>query len=192
MSLSRIEIPESMKFTYEDYRNLPDNGTRYEILAGELLMSPSPTRLHQIILLELSSRLNAFVKSHNLGQIFIAPFDVVLSKHNVVQPDIVFVSQKQQHLVFETHIHGAPDLIVEILSPGSIRRDRDIKRKIYSKFGVTEYWIVNPRQRTVEVYRLRNQVLRRAEIFRDADVLTSPLLPGFELPVNLVFPKNIG
>ena len=185
----KSSAPEMLKFTYADYLALPDDGKRYEIIAGDLLMSPSPNRIHQYILLKLAKRLDDFVEKQRLGHTFIAPFDVVLSKHNVVQPDIVFVSQKNEHIISETHIHGTPDLLVEIISPGSARRDREIKRKLYAKFGVSEYWLVNPKLQTIEVYRLQNQILRRVGILKNDEVVSSPLLPGFALPVHRIFPS---
>lgn len=146
-----------------------------------MLKSPSPNAKHQIILIRLIRILSTFVDERKLGQVFIAPFDVILSKFDVVQPDLIFVSTKNAYKIKSTHVEGAPDLVVEIISPGSAQRDRIIKRKIYALHGVQEYWLVHPEKEQVQVLRLEKGDFQRiAELTRE-DVLTSPMLNGLEI-----------
>lgn len=189
MSSIQPAVNEALKFTCSDYRLLPDNGKRYEILEGELLMSPSPNTKHQIVLLNLAAILKSFVERNNLGQIFIAPYDIVLSKYDVVQPDIIFVSNNKKQIIKSTHIEGIPDLVVEIISPGSAQRDRIIKRKIYALHGVKEYWIVHAEKERVQVLRLEKGDFKRIAELTGEDILTSPLLSGLEIRLVEVFPK---
>lgn len=190
MSSIQPAVSEALKFTYSDYLLLPDNGKRYEILEGELLMSPSPNTKHQIVLLNLAAVLNSFVERNNLGQIFIAPYDVVLSKYDVVQPDIIFISSKNTKMIKPTHLEGAPDLVIEIISPGSAQRDRIIKRKIYALHGVKEYWLVHPEKERVQMLRLEKGELQRITELTGEDILTSPLLSGLEIQLTDIFPKG--
>jgi Uma2 family endonuclease len=167
MSSIQPTVNEALKFTYSDYLLLPDNEKRYEILEGELLMSPASNAKHQTTLIRLVRILSAFVEENNLGQVFIAPFDVVLSKFDVVQPDLLFVSAKNAHKVKSTHVEGAPDLVVEIISPGRAQRDRIIKSKIYALHGVKEYWLVHPEKEQVQVLQLKKGNYQRvAELTR--------------------------
>jgi Uma2 family endonuclease len=188
MSSIQPAVSEALKFTYSDYRLLPDNGKRYEILEGELLMSPSPNTKHQIVLLNIAAILKSFVERNNLGQIFIAAYDIVLSKYDVVQPDIIFVSNKNKEIIKATHIEGVPDLVIEIISPGGAQRDRIIKRKIYALHGVQEYWLVQPEKEKVQVLRLEKGDFKRIAELNSEDVLTSPMLSGLEIRLIDVFP----
>lgn len=188
MSSIHTAVSEALKFTYSDYRLLPDNGKRYEILEGELLMSPSPNTKHQIVLLNLAAILKSFVERNNLGQIFIAPYDIVLSKYDVVQPDIIFVLNKNEQIIKSTHIEGVPDLVIEIISPGSAQRDRIIKRKIYALHGVKEYWMVHPEKEQIQVLRLEKGDFRKITDLTKEDVLTSPMFNGLEIRFADVFP----
>ena len=190
MSSIQPAVSEALKFTYSDYLLLPDNGKRYEILEGELLMSPSPNTKHQIVLLNLAAILKSFVERNNLGQIFIAPYDVVLSKYDVVQPDIMFISSKNTKMIKPTHLEGVPDLVIEIISPGSAQRDRIIKRKIYALHGVKEYWLVHPEKQRVQVLRLEKGELQPITELTAEDTLTSPMLSGLEIQLTDIFPKG--
>jgi Uma2 family endonuclease len=189
MSSIHTAVNKALKFTYSDYRLLPDNGKRYEILEGELLMSPSPNTKHQIVLLNLAAILKSFVERNNLGQIFIAPYDVVLSKYDVVQPDIIFISNKNKQIIKSTHIEGVPDLVIEIISPGSAQRDRIIKRKIYALHGIKEFWLVHPEKEQVQVLRLEKGDFQRITELTREDVLTSPMFSGLEIRLVEVFLK---
>lgn len=178
----------SIKFTYKDYKNLPESETkRYELLGGELIMVPSPTTYHQAISRNLEYILLEFVQKHNLGFIYNAPCDVVLSDEDVVQPDIFFISKERSHIITEENISGAPDLVIEILSPATADRDRTYKRTLYARYGVQEYWIVDPDKKEVEVMTLRERGFETVAIYKKEDVLKSKLLKGLSISLSEVF-----
>ena len=146
MALSQI--------TWRDVQQLPDNGHRHEAIEGELYVTPAPTPRHQEIVLRLALRLQAFLVEPGRGRVFVAPIGVEFPDSGEgVQPDIVFVSSAGAAEVGEAGLVGAPDLVVEVLSPGTAQRDRGVKRKLYERHGVEQYWIVDPETRTVEVWR---------------------------------------
>ena len=175
--------------TYDDYCQIPDDGNRYEVIDGVLYMSPSPIVRHQIILRNLSFMLGAWTKKTKAGTILFAPMDVVLSKHNVVQPDILFVSNERASIIEEKNLQGAPDLLIEILSEGNRRHDEVRKRVLYESFGVLEYWIVDPVLETIKVYRLEDDRFTRVAEWslEREDVIVSPVLPGFDYGLADVF-----
>ena len=175
------------KFTYEDYRTAPPD-KRCELLDGELAMTPAPSLKHQRVQVRLGEPLARFVRENALGEFFFAPCDVLLSDTDVVRPDLLFVSRERAHLLSGgENVRGAPDLVVEILSPATAERDRGYKRALYAKHGVAEYWLVDPASETVWVHRLRNGELAVAHTFARGHTLRSPLLPGFALDVDDVF-----
>ena len=175
-----------IKFTYEDYVNAPED-KRYELLDGELLMTPAPGERHQSTVALLGWKLIQFVSENRLGRVYIAPFDVVLSDTDVVQPDLLFVSNERAHIVTPANIRGAPDLVVEILSPSTAERDRSFKRTLYAKHGVMEYWMVDAAAKTVTVLRLGERRFDVAGTYGEGDTLTSAALPGFALHVDDIF-----
>jgi len=181
--------PRSTKLTYEDYLLFPDDGKRHELIQGDHCMTPAPKTRHQRISGNLHAALHRHVRQHPLGQVFAAPCDVILSDEDVVQPDLLFVSAAKAGIVTEDNVKGAPDLVVEILSDVTRKRDEVTKRKLYEHFGVTEYWIVDPDLETVKVFRLSDhQYVRAAELSKEAhDTLTTPLLPDFRLPLGELF-----
>ena len=177
----------AFKFTYEDYRTAPPD-KRYELLDGELLLTPAPNLKHQRLQLRLGMRLAQFIEERGLGELFFAPCDVVLSNTDVVQPDLLFVSRERQYLLSGgDNVRGAPDLVVEILSPGTAERDRGYKRTLYARHGVKEYWLVDPAAETVWIHTLRNGSLALAHTFGREQTLRSPLLAGFELDLDAIF-----
>jgi len=173
--------------TYDQYRLMPEDGKRYELVNGELLMTPSPTPKHQRILNEINLALSAHVKRNRLGEVFIAPVDVVFDEHTVLEPDLLFIRSARAPIVGEKAIHGAPDLVVEILSPSSFYHDLRVKMSLYGKFGVEEYWIVDPEKETIEQYRIAGAKLELARQFSSDAALESPIFPGFRLPVKSIF-----
>ena len=178
-----------LKFTYEDYRTTPED-KRCELLDGDLLMTPAPNLKHQEVQFELAFQLGRFIKERVLGKFFFAPCDVVLSDHDVVQPDLLFVSRERAHLLSGGDaVRGAPDLVVEILSPATAGRDRGYKRALYARHGVAEYWLVDPADETIAIHRLREGALVVAHTFGRGQTLRSPLLAGFALDVDSVFPS---
>jgi Uma2 family endonuclease len=147
-------FPPARLHTLEDVRAMPDDGNRYEIVGGELFVTPAPGLRHQTIQMRLALLLGSYIETHRLGQLFAAPTDVVLGPTTLVEPDLVFVRRHR----FETtltgrDVQGAPDLVVEILSPTSGRTDRGRKRALYQGHGVAEYWIIDPELSQAEVWR---------------------------------------
>jgi Uma2 family endonuclease len=177
------------KLTYRDYALLPEDGRRHEILDGEHYVTPAPFVPHQDLLLELAIRLGGFVKTHRLGKLFVAPTDVLLSPHDIVQPDLSFVSKERAAIVGLKNLQGAPDLVIEILSPSSRRLDKVLKLQAYERYGVQTYWLFDPSRRDVQTWVRTDGALRPQPFLSAAagDVLTSPLLPEFELPLAEVF-----
>ncbi len=173
-------------FTYQDYLKLDDD-KRYEIVEGELFLLPTPDLYHQRTLGRISMALHEHVREHHLGEIFHAPLDVVLSEINVVQPDILFVSTERAAILTEANIQGAPDLVIEILSPATRQRDLGIKRNLYAKYGVRQYWIVEPDAKTLEVLVWTETGYRSAAVFPQTGVLNSDLFSGLSLDLTDIF-----
>ncbi|MCS6937489.1 MAG: Uma2 family endonuclease [Candidatus Bipolaricaulota bacterium] len=169
--------------TYEDYLRLPNDGKRYEILEGEIVVSPSPVTKHQRISRNLLAILHHHVAQHKLGEVFSAPTDVVLSRTNVVQPDLFFVSHARQKIITEKNIQGAPDLVVEILSDTSEEQDRVAKKQIYARHGVKEYWLIDPDRETLEVYKLdaKARAFKHVATYQSDETVRSTLLPNLEI-----------
>jgi len=188
--VTKVARPQ-VRFTYEDYKSLPESETkRYELLGGELVLVPSPTEYHQRISGNLEFILRRFVKEKGLGYVYYAPLDVVLGEgddREVVQPDIFFVSKERAEIITEEEIRGAPDLVIEIISPGTKDRDRHYKKTLYARHGVGEYWIVDPEARTVEVFALGERGFELVKAYKADEVLRSPLLEGLEVDLNEVF-----
>ena len=174
------------RLTYQDYLNM-DGDERYELIDGELIMVGAPNEAHQIASIELGSRMHIFARANELGRVLDAPFDVILSDTDVVQPDILFVSNERAHIRTPANIRGAPDLVVEILSPSSASRDWRDKFELYSKHGVKEYWIVDPANRTVWLARLRSGALEIAGRYGMGDTVSSSVLAGFSVKVDDIF-----
>ena len=179
------------EWTYEDFMALPEGGpVRYELIEGDLCMTPAPNPRHQKISGNLFGIVWNFLRTNPLGEVFAAPVDVVFSQEppQVVEPDLVFLSKEHGSLITETNLQGAPDLLVEILSPTTSLRDRREKLALYERFGVPEYWIVNPERNTVQVFRLSGGRYAEALEFGLGDRLETPLLPGLSIPLSDVFP----
>ena len=181
----------STKFTHADLLEMPDDGKRREIIEGELFVTPSPNLDHQRISRRIELAVANYLEAHPIGEIFDAPMDVILSDFDVLEPDLLVVLNEHREIL-KTWVEGTPDLVVEILSPSTSHRDRGLKLKAYARHGVTEYWIVDPEQRAIEVYRLGRERYRLSQVFREAESLTSPLLPGFSLPLASVFNPRSG
>lgn len=163
--------------TYEDFLRFPDDGRRYEIIGGELFVTPAPISRHQIVVKNIAFILGPHVEACRGAQILWAPLAVVLSRHDVFQPDLLVILPERASIVKEDGIHGAPDLVVEVLSPSTEERDRGIKLVAYARFGVGEYWIVDPEARRIEVHaRARGELVRACEIGRGESFTSSVLL----------------
>ena len=178
-----------VKLTIEDYLLFPDDGKRHELIDGDHYVTPSPNTRHQRISGKLLIHLHTFVTQHRLGEVFAAPLDVILSEFDVVQPDLMFVSTGRAAIITEANIQGAPDLVVEILSERTRKVDERVKRDLYSRYGVPEYWIIDPDLETIKVYRMTDKgYLRAAELAKETkDALSSPLLPGLSLLLAEIF-----
>jgi Uma2 family endonuclease len=167
--------------TYADYAALPDDGKRYQLVEGELVVTPSPTDRHQAVVLRLAARLDEHAVRHSLGEVRIAPLDVLLDEHVVLQPDVLFVSNARAAIRREAHVAGAPDLCIEVLSPGTERLDRVRKAGLYERYRVSYYWIVDPVALTVEEYVLEGNAYVLRSRAGDDDPFRSALFPGLEL-----------
>jgi Uma2 family endonuclease len=187
MKMQSTTIYPDTKFTYEDYLHFPED-KRYEIIDGEVSMAPSPERIHQDVSRNLGFILWEFVKKNALGLVYYAPFDVVLSDIDIVQPDLIFVSNERKHIVTEKNIQGAPDLVIEIISPSSQYKDRVIKAKLYKKFGVREYWFIDPQEKqiTLNVF-VSSKGKSSITIYTLSDLLESPLLVGLKISLKELF-----
>lgn len=175
------------KLTYEDYVLFPEDGQRHEIIDGEHYVSPAPTWKHQRVSMRLSVRIGGFVEEHSLGEAFAAPIDVLLSRHDVVQPDLLFISNERMGILKDKNIQGAPDLVVEILSESTRKLDERLKLARYELLGVSEYWIVDPLADRVHVFKAEGESFRKTAELSGEDVLTTPLLPGMEIPLQYLF-----
>ncbi len=177
----------STKFTYDDLQIIPPDRNRYEIVDGELLVTPSPNTLHQRIVGNIFAELRQHVRKHRLGEVFVAPYDVLFTRMTALEPDVLFVSRARLERIGEKYVAGAPDLVVEILSEFTAQVDRDVKPKQYARYGVTEYWLVDPEEKTIEVFRLKEGAYELAVRLGFGDHLTSPLFPGLSLPVSALW-----
>ncbi|MBI5789059.1 MAG: Uma2 family endonuclease [Candidatus Schekmanbacteria bacterium] len=174
------------KYTYQDYLKTPDD-IRYELVEGELLMTPAPNTEHQRISRKLEFKLAKFVEDNDLGEVFDAPCDVYLDEENCLQPDILFIAKDRLNIIGKNNIQDAPDLVVEIISESSVYRDSVRKKKLYAKFGVKEFWLVAPEEKMIEVYNLDNQRYRLSQTCFYNDSLESQVLKGFRMDSKDIF-----
>jgi len=177
-------MPVDIRLTYEDFCLLPNNGKRYEVIDGELHVTPAPRRMHQKVIGNIYYYLTDFVKSNGLGEAYVSPFDVVFSRFDVVEPDLLFVSKDRLDVVTENNVQGAPDLVVEVLSENTADIDRTTKLKLYARYGAREYWIIDPAACAAEIYRRTEAGFECTAMLHRLDCLTSPLFPGFSLPLE--------
>jgi Uma2 family endonuclease len=178
-----------VRMSYRDLLKLPDDGLRHELIDGEHYVTPSPVPRHQLIAANLHLIIGNHVRQRRSGVIVFAPFDVVFTQYDVVVPDLLyFTRQRYRDTVTEKHAQGPPNLVVEILSPGTRRRDEGIKRALYERMGVDEYWIVDGKRELVTVFRRDGGAYRRSEYaLQDEASLTTPLLPDLRIPLTAVF-----
>ena len=183
-------LPGRVKLTYDDFVLFPDDGKRHELIDGEHYVTPCPNTRHQRLAGAFYLLVGSWLDAHPIGELFFAPFDVVFSNFDVVEPDLLYMSNERAAAVLTSkNVQGVPELVVEIGSPSTRRRDETVKRRLYEQFGVSEYWIIDPKIDTVRVYRRDGaHFARPAELSREAgDVLTTPLLPGLELSLARIF-----
>ena len=181
---------ERIRMTYDDLLALPDDGLRHELIDGEHFVSPAPGSAHQLIVGNLHVLIREFLRQQPIGVVMLAPFDVVFSQHDVVEPDLIYFSRERfKAVVGEKNAAGAPDLAIEVLSPSSRRRDEVLKRRLYERTSVPEYWIVDPDLEAVKVYRLvEGRYEKSSELsLEQGDSLSTPVLPGCSLTLSTVF-----
>ena len=178
MVLKRAKV----RFNYNDYCLLPEH-KRYEIIDGSIYVVPAPSFRHQDLLGNLFAALREFVRRNDLGVVVVAPFDVMLSPEDIVQPDLVFISRERRNIITSRGCEGPPDLAVEIHSPSTAGHDRELKRKLYATYGVAEYWMVDPGAGTIEVLSLEADGYRSTGIYQENQVITSSVVRGLELEV---------
>jgi Uma2 family endonuclease len=179
-----------VKLTYDDFVHFPDDGKRHELIDGEHYVTPSPNTKHQQVSGRLYLLIGTWLETNPTGQLFYAPYDVVISRFDIVEPDLLYFSNDRAATAITVlHATSAPDLVVEIGSPGTRKRDETIKRRLYERSGVLEYWVVDPEIDLIRVYRRTNDTFDRPiELSREAgEVLSTALLPGLQIPLAKVF-----
>ena len=178
-----------VKLTYDDFLLFPDDGNQHELIDGVHFVTSAPYLRHQDILQRLLLFIQVWVKERRTGRVYVAPVDVVLSMFDVVQPDLLYVSNERVAILTRPNVQGAPDLVVEVGSPATEERDLTIKRQLYERSGVTEYWFVDPETDTIRVYRrASDRFATPVELSREnGDVLATELFPGLDIPLSVVF-----
>ena len=184
--VTQIDKPR-IRLTYEDYRDTPED-TRYELIDGELILAAAPLTTHQSLQARLGSRMELFAEYTDSGKVFFSSTDVVLSETDVVQPDLIFISKERARIVAEEAVFGAPDLIIEILSPSTAARDMGYKRDLYERHGVKEYWMADVDSVWIRVLRLNAAgFFEVVGTYGEGDTFTSTVLAGFTVDVSEVF-----
>lgn len=184
--LTTVTIEKKGKYTVEDYNKLPE-GAPYQLIGGELVMTPSPIPYHQDIILKLGSKLLSFIDNSNLGKVYIAPVDVYFSDTEVYQPDVIFISKKNLKIIGEKRIEGAPDIVIEVLSPSSAYYDLRLKKDLYEQSGVMEYWVVDPVQRKIEIFFNKQDSFELITAVKNEGKVSSTVLKGFTISLQEIF-----
>ncbi len=175
------------KLSYEQFRQLPDDGRRYELIHGEVHLTPAPNTKHQYVVHNLDISLSLYLQKNKLGEVWEAPLDVRLGEDTALQPDLIFVSNSRAGIIQENWIEGAPDLVVEVLSPSTVAHDRTTKLGIYAAAGVPEFWLIDSQVKTVEVLKLQGKKYFVEATLAGDHVLASNLFPGWQLPLHDLF-----
>jgi Uma2 family endonuclease len=173
-----------VRTTFADLERMPDDGRRYELYDGEVVVVPTPLPFHQVVVLRIAMTLDAHAERHG-GMVFVAPLDIVFSEYDVLQPDVLFFQASRVHLV-DLHkvTRSAPDIAIEVLSPSTRKRDRGRKMETYAAYGVKEYWLVDPSARSIERFELEGRGYHRTQDASAADVLRSSVLPQLQVRVE--------
>jgi Uma2 family endonuclease len=179
-----------VKLTYDDFLLFPDDGNRHELIDGEHYVTPTPIRRHQVIVGNLFYLIRSFLENHPYGTVFGVPLDVILSRFDVVEPDLQYISKQRAHIMSDW-VRGAPDFVIEVASKSTRKRDLTIKRDLYERWGVLEYWFVDPEPKNIRVYRrpAEDQRFEQPQEFwcEEDEAVATPLLPGLELPLSKIF-----
>ncbi len=183
----RVPGPGQGRWTYKDYADLPDDGRRYEIVDGVLYTTPSPNEWHQTVVGRIFRYLSAHIEDGGLGRVYIAPLDVELAPDTVVQPDVLVILNASREKITKSRIIGAPDLVVEVASPGTVAHDRREKQDAYARAGVPEYWVAIPEAYTIEVLVQEAGEYRSLGVFEGQALLPSRAVPGFLVHVEEFF-----
>ena len=186
LPLFECPIPEKKNYTYDDYSKLPE-GAPYQLIGGQIVMTASPVPYHQEISRNLEFRILAFVEKNRLGHVYNAPLDVYFSDTDVYQPDIIFIRKEREGIIGEIKIEGSPDVVIEILSPSTAYYDLKNKFRIYESHGVSEYWIVDPGPKRIEIYENQNN---KFKIYDEAEAdgsVSSKVLKGFNVVLDEIF-----
>ncbi len=187
-TMERLVRPTKRVWSYQDYLDLPDNGCRYEIIKGELYMSNAPSYDHQFAVTKLVSKMDHFVTENNLGVVLTAPFEIHLAEDTrPVQPDVFFIKAERQPTTGAKFFEGAPDLVVEVISPSSVKTDRHIKFSAYEEARVAEYWLIDPKAQSVEVYTLSAGEYALLGQFVNDEVIQSNVLAGLAIVARSLF-----
>jgi Uma2 family endonuclease len=173
------------KLTTADYEKIPADGFRHEIIDGEEFITPAPNLDHQRVVVKVTTLLENHVAGKKLGRVFVSPTDVVLSRHDIVEPDVVFVSEQRFGILTEKNIQGAPDLVIEVFSPSTQAEDRGKKLTLYQGSGIVEYWIVDPSSKTVEIREFGTT--RRTRVYKEGQSFESAVLAGLTVHLSDVF-----
>ena len=182
-----VQGPGQGNWTYEDYAAMPEDGKRYQIVDGVLFMSPSPNRWHQETVGRIFRYLSAHIEDKGMGEVYIAPFDVELTPKTIIQPDVLVVLNTHLERISDQRIIGAPDLVVEVTSPGTAGFDRRQKQDAYALAGVPEYWIVEPASHSVEVLTIENNTYSSCGVFEGETALSSKVIPDFPVLIERFF-----
>lgn len=175
-----------IKFTYEDYRNTPED-KRYELHDGELILAAAPRMSHQRLQSNLGLHIGPIAKAEAIGEVFFSSTEVYFTETDIVQPDLLFISKERSHIITKDNVQGAPDLVIEILSPSTAHIDRGFKRALYARHRVPEYWICGPDSETIKVLVLGEDRYQVFGTFGEGDTFTSPTVPSFTVSIDEVF-----
>jgi Uma2 family endonuclease len=182
-----ISRPYAPPLTAAEYRNLPETGRRYQLIEGDLYMAPAPDRFHQDISRNLEVMLANYLSAHPIGVLYDAPFDVYLTDTDVFQPDLLIVLNENRGILTEAGAEGAPDFVVEVLSPKTRQLDLVNKKRIYARIGVKELWIIDPESKEVAVYRFDHDPIEPVAKLSGQEKVNSPVLPGFAARLSEIF-----
>jgi len=185
--LRGMALAPSVLVTAQDYRLMPETGPRYQLIEGELFMSPAPNRFHQKVSGNIYFLLRSYLERNPAGELYDAPFDVFLGEHAVFQPDILFIANNRRSILTDEGAEGAPNLVIEVLSESTAHLDRQTKRKVYAASGVDELWLVDPEAKTVELFLLQKNAERPEASYRSNDSFESPCFPGLRILLTDVF-----
>lgn len=179
-----MALPQPRPYRASDIWDMPADGNRYEIIDGELYVSASPVPEHQAAIVALVEHLAPHIRRHSLGRLFVAPITVSLTPFAVVQPDLIFIARDRLNVISERGIDGPPDVVVEVLSPSTRLNDLNVKRDLYAASGVRQYWIIEPRDRSVEIFTLVDRRYTIEGHFSPGEAIRPTLFPGLEIPVD--------